>query len=347
MDLWTRREWVIGCGGLLWSAVARPWARATDRKRTPVHMMNYVTLDDFPLMRDLQINTVLAELAQDGSNWKDVYEAALRHSLQIVPLIWGQDQSIWQWNEKANEWELNAQRYPNSIGAKFLRFLQDHPHYRDQTLGIYSFHEPLAQPEHTNPPKLKKFYQQITEDIFQGEDVRVYGEDMTFVWPQSHECLTGVLDYEVHTFYPFANSSRGRYRPFLPEGHYGQPTSDLAKVLDWQRQVIERQLNNINQAKPAKNGRKPELIVIMQVFVDPTEKGLWDRMPEADEMSVAANYLIEKLGDRLAGIAWYSFRQAATHYTHWLHKDRYDKHHRDRWRVVAEIGKKLRARGQN
>ncbi|MCS6896383.1 MAG: hypothetical protein NZM29_00280 [Nitrospira sp.] len=339
-----RRQWMIGCGGLLGSLVTGFPTLATANKRKLVHMMNYVTTDDFPLMTSMHINTVLVELGQSRGNWKTVYEAAIRHNLKIIPLIWGHDQSIWQWNQKANEWELDDQRYPKSTGAKFLRFLLENARYRRQTFAIYSFHEPLAQPKRTGPSRLKKFYEQITQDIFKDRDMRVYGEDMTFVWPEGSECLTGVLDYEVYTVYPFASSAKGRYRLFLPEGHYGEATSDLEKVLDLHKQTIELQLANIKDAILAKTGRRPQIIVIIQVFVDPrTEKGLWDRMPDADEMSAVANYLIDKLGDRLAGIAWYSFRQAATHYTQWLHQDRYDKQRRDRWQVVAEIGKRLQA----
>lgn len=341
MHHWKRRELMLGVGGLLWPLPAHTTVAMADRKRPFAHMMNHVTHDDFPLMKKLNINTVLVEPGKDAGGWRATYEAAIQHDLLIVPLIWGRDQSIWQWNEAAKEWELNARRYPGSVGARFIRFLQDNPRYQDQTFAIYSFHEPLAQPDRTGPSRLKKFYQQITEEVFKGRDMRVYGEDMTFVWPRGHECLTGVLDYEVHTCYPFAHSDQGRYRPFLPQGHYGRATSDLEKVLDLQRQTIELQLNNIQKAKPAQNGRRPRLIVILQAFVDPTESGLWDRMPDADEMRAVAYYVLDQFGDRLAGIAWYSFRQAATHYTQWLHKDRYDARRRDRWQVVAEIGKRL------
>ncbi|MCS6775232.1 MAG: hypothetical protein RMJ43_03620 [Chloroherpetonaceae bacterium] len=338
-----RRELMLGVGGLSWSISANMTVTAAHRERPFAYMMNYVTRDDFPLMKEMNVNTVLVELDKNGRNWRATYEAAIRHDLLIVPLIWGQDQSIWRWNAPAKEWELSDKRYPRSIGARFIRFLLDNPRYRDQTFAIYSFHEPLAQPERTGPSRLKKFYQQIHEEVFKGQDIRVYGEDMTFVWPRGRECLTGVLDYEIHDCYPFANPDRGRYRLFLPQGHYGGATSDLEKVLDLQRQTIELQLKNISNARPAKNGRRPRLILILQAFVDPTEKGLWDRMPDAEEMRTVADYMLDKLGDRLAGIAWYSFRQAATHYTQWLHKDRYDEHHRDRWQVVAEIGKRLRS----
>lgn len=307
-----------------------------------VHMMNYVTPDDLPLMQKLNITTALVELTQNESHWKKLYDTAIRHAIKLIPLIWGQDQSIWHWNQKAKEWELDARRYPHSIGARFLRFLREQPRYREQTFAIYSFHKLLAEIGHVDPERMKTFDQQITEEIFPKEDVKVYGKDMTNVWPQGKECLTEVIDYEVHTFYPFAASNEGRYRPFLPEGHYGNPTSDIAKILALQRDVIERQLKNIQQAQPAATGRKPQLIVILQTFVDPTQKGLWDRMPEADEMKKVAEFLIENFSDQLAGIAWYCFRRAASHYTRWLHQERYDANRRDRWQVIADIGNKLR-----
>lgn len=93
---------------------------------------------------------------------------------------------------------IDVTRFP--LVQRFLRFLRENPHCREQTLAVYSFHEPLAEIAHTNPAPLKKFNQLITKEIFRTDEVKMYGEDMTYVWPQGKECLTGVIDYEVHTF---------------------------------------------------------------------------------------------------------------------------------------------------
>lgn len=303
MTIPSRRNFLRGACGFFLSIMPNSGAFPAHREQSFIHMMNYVTEDDFALMNKMHINTVLVELKNDAESWRTTYDAAIKHDLAIVPLIWGHDQSIWEWNELAKEWELDDRKYPMSVGARFLRFLRENPRYFQQTLAIYSFHEPLAQPEKTGPQRLKKFYQQIHEEIFTGQNVQVYGEDMTFVWPQADECLTGVLDYEIHTVYPFVNSPRGRYRPFLPEGHYGEPTSDLHKVLDLQRQTIELQLKRIQEAKAAANGRKPRLILILQTFVDADQEDLWNRMPDAEEMETVASYLLEHFRERIAGIA--------------------------------------------
>jgi len=178
--------------------------------RDRVHLVCYPEIEDFDLLMQLGINTVLVELDANGDDWQTTYEAAIRHRLRIIPMIWNQDadQSIWQWDEARNEWQLDRNRYPESRGAAFLGFLKDHPRYFAQTFAIYSFHEPLWQPEQTSPERMKVFYRQITEEIFP-EGVYVYGEDITMGWEQSDECLTGVLDFESHNVYPFANTPQG------------------------------------------------------------------------------------------------------------------------------------------
>jgi len=340
-----RRQFLLSTCGIF--SLSRDISSASQKSpaRDFVYMMNYIDLEDFELVSQWNINTVLVTLDPEGKDWNKTYDAAIKHNLQLVPLIWGHDQSIWHWNQTNREWELNDRRYPQSIGAKFLRFLKDNHHYQQQTFAIYSFHEPLAKPGYVEPKKLKKFYLQIQEE-FSTRPMNVYGEDMTFVWSQADECLTDVLDYEIHTFYPFASTRSGRYRPFSPKGYYLKPTSDLKMVFDNQRETIEIQLKRFQEAKPAINGRRPQLIVILQTFVDSGEKDLWNRMPDTHEMKKVADFILSEFQDRIAGIAWYPFRQAANNYTHWLHKDRYDDQGRDRWSVVAEVGQQLRKKSR-
>ena len=40
-------------------------------------------------------------------------------------------------------------------------------------------------------------------------------------------------------------------------------------------------------------------------------------------------------------MAWYCCRRAASHYTHWLQKDRYDDQGEDRWQAISEVGRLL------
>ena len=45
--------------------------------------------------------------------------------------------------------------------------------------------------------------------------------------------------------------------------------------------------------------------------------------------------------DKIAGLAWYCFRNPSTEYVHWLHKDRQDSEGNDRWQVMRRVGEQL------
>lgn len=311
-----------------------------------VHMMNYVEIEDFGLLAQLGINTVLVELNPNGDDWRATYEAAARHRLQLIPLIWNQDagQSIWQWDENRNEWQLDRDRYPNSIGAAFLGFLKDHPDYLSQTFAIYSFHEPLWQPEKTGPERLKVFYRQITEEIFPGGSVRVYGEDMTMGWERSDECLTGTLDYENHNVYPFVNTPQGRYRPFDVLGnYYGEPTDDRAASIQAELACLDERLRRFASAPPAATGRRPQPIVLIQTFEDSEYTDLWNRMPSAEEMEQFASAFLTARKDQLKGLGWYPYRQAADNYRACLHTHRFDETNADRLEAIHQISARFLA----
>jgi len=312
--------------------------------RDLIHLVCYPEIEDFDLLARLGINTVLVELDTNGDDWRATYEAAVRHRLRVVPLIWDQDagQSIWRWDEERNEWQLDRNRYPESIGAAFLGFLKDHPAYFAQTFAIYSFHEPLWQPEKTGPERLKAFYRQITEEIFPGGSVRVYGEDITMGWEESDECLTGVLDYENHNVYPFVNTPQGRYRPFNVIGnYYDPPTDDRMATIQAELACLDERIRRYASAPPARTGRRPEPIVLIQTFVDSEYTDLWNRMPSAKEMKKFASAFLHKRKDQLKGLGWYCYRQAADNYLAWLHKDRFDDSNADRWKALRTVSKRF------
>ncbi len=305
-----------------------------------IHGVNFAEIEDFDLLARLGINTVLVELDADGGDWRATYEAAMRYGLRIIPLIWDPDaeQSIWRWDEERNEWQLDRERYPDSVGAVFLGFLKDHPAYFAQTFAIYSFHEPLWHPEKTGPERLKAFYRQITEEIFSDANVRVYGEDITMGWAESDECLTGVLDYENHLVYPFVSTPEGRYSPFdVVCNCYGPPTNDRMATIRAELACLDERLRRYASAPPARTGRRPQAIVLIQTFVDNEYTDLWNRMPSAEEMEEFASVLLDERGDQLKGLGWYPYRQAADNYTAWLHKDRFDDSNADRWEVLHRI----------
>lgn len=80
----------------------------------PLYMANYAYPQDFAELAQRGINTILTDLSSEGSDWSSTYQAALTHNLKLIPLIWGDDQTIWAWNVQTREWELDAKKYPNS-----------------------------------------------------------------------------------------------------------------------------------------------------------------------------------------------------------------------------------------
>jgi len=303
-------------------------------------MVNYPEVEDFELLAQRGINTVLIELEADGTDWEATYAAAIRHGLRVIPLIWDPqaDQSIWRWDDHRNEWQLDPDDYPQSAGAAFLRFLKDRPAYFEQTFAIYSFHEPLWHPERTGPARMKVFYRQITEEIFPGGSVRVYGEDITMGWPQSDECLTGVLDYETHNVYPFVDTPQGRYRPFDVDCNcYGEPTNDRSATIRAELDCLDERLRRYASAEPAATGRRPQPIVLLQTFVDGDYTDLWNRMPSAEEMEAFASVLLDSRRDRLTGLGWYPYRLVSDNYQACLHTHRFDESNADRWEVLRSI----------
>jgi len=322
---------------------AGPSTGATDL----IHLVNYPEEEDFELLARLGVNTVLVDLEADGKDWEATYAAARRQGLRLIPLIWDSDagQSIWRWDEGRNEWQLDLNRYPHAVGAAFLRFLKDRPAYLAQTFAIYSFHEPFWEPELYSPARMKVFYRQITEEIFPDVSIRVYGEDITMGWPQSDECLTGVLDYETHNVYPFVDTPQGRYRPFdVVCNCYGPPTNDRDATLRAELACLDERLRRYAAADAAATGRRPVPIVLIQTFTDGDYTDLWNRMPSAEEMEDFASAFLEQRRNQLKGLGWYPFRLVADNYRACLHKDRFDDSGADRWDVLRRISATFLAR---
>jgi len=331
----------------LLTSTPAPTAPVTESNRSVardhIHLVCYPEIEDFDLLMQLGINTVLVELDANGDDWQTTYEAAIRHRLRIIPMIWDQDagQSIWRWDEASNEWQLDRDRYPESRGAAFLGFLKDHPRYFAQTFAIYSFHEPLWQPEQTSPERMKAFYRQITEEVFP-EGVYVYGEDITMGWEQSDECLTGVLDFESHNVYPFVNTPQGRYRPFDVIGnHYGPPTDDRTATIQAELACLDERIRRYASAPPARTGRRPKPIVLIQTFTDRDYSDLWNRMPSTEEMIEFASAFLGERKEQLKGLGWYCYRQASDNYLAWLHKDRFDDSNVDRLEALRVVSKRF------
>ncbi len=303
-------------------------------------LMNYVEPEDFGRVASWGINTVLVDLELAESDWVRHYEAAIQHRLKVIPLIWGDNQSVWVWNERSGEWELNVSRYPSSAGARFLQFLRDNPRYLKQTFAIYGFHEPLAEPERSGCERLKKFYQQITREEFPDGSVRVYHEDFSMGWHDSDRCRGEITDYESHNIYPFADNGTEIYRPFNAKtNEYEPPTSDLQSTLRHEIAALDERLSRWARVALPGNSRRPQVIVILQTFAAEGERdrwNLWNRMPSADEMRVFARHVLQERGSQIAGFAWYPFEPVAEEYSQVLKSHRYDRRGQDRWEVIRD-----------
>ncbi len=306
-----------------------------------VFLMNYVEPEDFAKIASWGINVVLVDLEASESDWVRHYESAIRHHLQLIPLIWGDDQALWTWNEKAGEWELSVERYPNSIGAQFLNFLRSNPRYLKQTYALYGFHEPLADPQQTGCDRLKKFYRQITREEFPEGTLRVYNEDFSMGWDGSDQCLDEITHYESHNIYPFAKNKAEIYRPFNPESQeYDPPTNDLNATLRGEIDTLDKRLSRWANADLPPTARRPRVVVILQAFAAEGERdrwNLWNRMPTASEIQQFAQHVLEQRGDQIAGFAWYPYEPVAEEYRQVLKTNRYDEQGGDRWEVIRKI----------
>ncbi len=304
-------------------------------------MLNYVEPDDFAIVADWGINTLLVDLDHNEIDWHRHYKEAIRYQVRLIPLIWGDNQSIWKWNELAQEWELSIERYPDSIGAKFLEFLKVNPPYLEQTFAIYGFHEPLAEEGYVSPAKMKKFYLQIKTEEFPDSKLKVYNEDFSMGWPESDDCLSEITDYDTHIFYPFANNELGRYRPFnVNTQEYDPPNENYSHTLSAEIVALDMRLERWTKASLPDNDTRPQVIVVLQTFAALGEMdnwNLWNRMPTAQEIEYFARYIIQQHGNQIAGVAWYPFERAANNYTHVLKTHRIDEQHADRWLAIRNV----------
>jgi hypothetical protein len=309
----------------------------------PIHMVSYAKPSDFPGLANRGVNTVLVELQLDASDWRQAYQTAIDNQLLVIPMIWSGEQTAWTWNETNDEWEIDLKKYPESVGAKFVSFLSANPTYFKQTFAIYSFHEPLADRGHVEPKRLRKFYWQMTEQVFANTDVRIYGEDITMGWEQSDECLTGVLDYESHNVYPFCNAPDGKYLPFdSTTNEYAAGTDDLDSVLRLEVAALDARVARYSKAKPSRNNRRPKPILLIQTYASKQQQSLWNRMPSAREMQALTNHLLKVRGESISGLSWYPFRNPSEDYFETLYANRFDENQEDRWAVIDQIGLKLK-----
>jgi hypothetical protein len=311
-------------------------------------MVHFAQPEDFGELRSRGVRQVLLNVTLNPEAWEACYAGAVKHDLSLIPVLWGPQQTAWKWNEGNAEWELSAEKYPASTGARFLEFLRKNARYLAHTFAVYSFHEPM-NPENevlVNPDKQKKFWQQIHAEEFPGGSLKVYGEDVT--WHE--ECKNGCVDYDSITLYHFARSGKHDiYRPVHIEKHgpvgirtwADPPTPDRTNAIENGKRVIDVYRDAVLRAPTSSGNSRTEYVVLIQTFAMPGHKDLCNRMPSAGEMRQWAAEIVDSRRDKIAGMAWYCYRRAAGHYTHWLRKDRYDQQGQDRWRAIREVGELL------
>ena len=319
-------------------AVASDWEN--------VHFANYVEIEDLPRLKKLGVNVVLMEFEKGKKNWRRNYEAIAEHDLKVVPVLWGDEQSVWKWNKSESEWELDPAKYGKNTGAKFIRFLQENEAFRKHTFAIYSFHEPWYMSDNgrregcVEPKKQRKFWRQIRQ-LFGGE-LKVYGEEVSWV----PECKNGCVDYDYVTLYSFAESKNGQriYRPggrrlvgkLGVDGGHGPPTNDRAAAKRLERQQIQLMYEAIQAAPAAPDQTRTKLIALMGTFAHDEEPELWNRMPSANEMREWVQDIVAPEKQRLAGLGWYCFRNPTSYYKQYLHNEPIDEDGQDRSQALAD-----------
>ncbi|MDB4614746.1 hypothetical protein OAH18_03545 [bacterium] len=327
-----------------------------------LYMANYVQAEDLPVLRKLGVNAVLMEIESNPQAWKNAYQAVAKHEMRLVPVLWGKHQSIWKWNTKQQEWELDSAKYPKSKGAKFIEFLKSDERARQHTLAVYSFHEPWYMGERekgkkkrkgtVEPERQRKFWQQIRQ-IFDGK-MKVYGEEVTWV----PECKNGCVDYDYVTLYSFAKRDGvAGYRPggrfqvgdFGIDGSQAPFQNDKSKAKAMEHKQIDLMHRMIQTAPAAPDGTRTKLIALMGTFAHDEEPDLWNRMPTSDEMREWGREIIRPNRHRLAGMGWYAFRNPTDYYKQVLFTDRMDPAGKDRWQAIGDVFDLVRqktARGQ-
>lgn len=331
-------------------APGRSVAEESESDWEGVHFANYVEVEDLPTLQKLGINAVVMELGKKPQHWRMTYDACIKHQIKLVPVLWGKGQSIWKWNGKAEEWELDVRKYSKSLGAKFMGFLRENPGYLRQTFAVYSFHEPWYIPDDgkragtVRPARLRKFWQQVRE-MFSGK-LKVYGEEVSW----APECKNGCVDYDYVTLYSFASrDGKPVYRPggrklvgkFGIDGAHGPVELNREKVKQKERQQIALMHQSIRTAPAAADGTRTKLIALMGTFAHDEEPALWNRMPDADEMREWIKDIVLPERNRLAGVGWYAFRNPTDYYTSYLYKDRTDSRGEDRWEAIRDASKML------
>src|SRR5262245_56140428 len=311
---------------------------------------------EFTQLPSLGINLVIQNvmLEEDNSDprypgWKQYYAAAIRHNIRLIAVLWdpSKDQSTWNWNAANAEFELDARRYPNSPGARFLQFLRKDPAYLSYTFAVYSFHEPFNRdngPAQRTVAQQRKLWRQIHQDQFPNGELQLYGEGITHV----NGCENGCADYAGLGVFSFVSCSGNPPYSAVDVVRASQGvdfstklcSTSAAEVIQRAKAMLDTMYTRSHAAPPASDGTFTRFLPLIQTFVAPLSEV--SRMPSAAEMRQWANQIVLARKDREVGMGWYPWGQVASTYTSWLSKDRFDTTGGDRWSAVRRIARSVR-----
>lgn len=303
----------------------------------------YPYIADYAELASRGINLVVNNITTEPAQWERYYREAVNQNLKIIPVLWGDDQTAWRWNQEANEWELDINKYPESIGAQFLQFLRVHPIYLENTFAIYAFHEPFnpENPRFVSPARIRRFWQQIHEEEFPNQALMIYGESISW----NSACTNGCVDFDTIGLYNFTRCGLfglWRYRTFsaVPskDGVLIQPGScalNQKRIIQAGKQLIDDLFEFIQASPPAPDGSRTRIFALIQTFAQ-ENPGLSYRMPQAEEMYAWSTQIVYPEGEKLAGMQWYVFRFDGL-YDQTLGDDRYDAKGADRWQTIREV----------
>jgi len=123
--------------------------------------------------------------------------------------------------------------------------------------------------------------------------------------------------------------------------HYGPPTDDRMATIQAELACLDERIRRYASAPPARTGRRPKPIVLIQTFTDGDYSDLWNRMPSTEEMIEFASAFLGERKEQLKGLGWYCYRQVSDNYLAWLHKDRFDDSNVDRLEALRVVSRRF------
>lgn len=166
-----------------------------DDPALPFYGMEFVPIDELPLMQQMGINMVLQAFDYEGTpeEWRAYLDAAHRYDIRVVAQLWPEG---WRFDTKAQTWQIDER------ARFFLNAIKDHP----ALFAIYALHEPYWNGcdgcGYTTAQQ-----QALYRDLKAIAAVPIYSEvDSMAFWTAQGEATAfadGICDYCQTLYYPF------------------------------------------------------------------------------------------------------------------------------------------------